>query len=111
MKWDQIGLVEQRVWDLRLADLPRDANRTIINQSFNGDPPFDEATAEENNIQINRNSLEGVNAMSQARRQWLQAFLKPGNLFSATYDSGPRHKSQAWGHKVTHPATPVLANL
>ena len=93
---------------MRLADLPRAENRVVINQQFNGDPPFDPNTAEENNIQINRNSLEGVNAMSQARRQWLQAFLKPGNLFTCTYDIGPKHKRQSWGHTVTHHANRVL---
>lgn len=108
MKFDNLSLVEQTTWDMRLADLPRAENRTIINRQFNGDPPFDPNTAEENNVQINRSDLSGVNAMSQARRQWMQAFLKPGNLFTCTYDIGPRHKRQAWGHTVTHHANRVL---
>jgi hypothetical protein len=93
---------------MRLADQPRGENRTIINRLYNGDPPFDEATAEENQIQINRNDLEGVNAMSQARRQWMQAFLRPGNNFSVSYDSGPPRKRREWAHSVTRHCNRVL---
>lgn len=93
---------------MRLADLPRGDNRAIINRLFNGDPPFDENTAEENNIQVNRNDLEGVNAMAQARRQWTSAFLRPGNLFSVHYDSGTPHKRRQWGHSVARNAARVL---
>lgn len=108
MKFDKIGTVEQVTWDMRLADLPRGENRAIINRLYNGDPPFDDATAEENNIQINRSDLEGVNSMSQARRQWMSAFLRPGNNFSASYDSGPPRKRREWGHSVTRHANRVL---
>ena len=95
---------------MRLADLPRGENRAIINRLFNGDPPFDENTAEENNIQVNRNDLEGVNAMAQARRQWTKAFIQPGNLFRVGYDSGPSHKRLEWGHTVSRNASRILKN-
>lgn len=108
VKFDNISLVEQVVWDMRLADLPRGENRAIIQRLFNGDPPFDENTAEENNIQVNRNDLEGVNAMAQARRQWTTAFLRPGNLFSVQYDTGAPHKRREWGHSVARNASRVL---
>jgi hypothetical protein len=95
---------------MRLADLPRGENRAIINRLFNGDPPFDENTAEENNIQVNRNDLEGVNAMAQARRQWTKAFIQPGNLFRVGYDSGPSYKRLEWGHTVSRNASRILKN-
>lgn len=86
---------------MRLADLPRGDNRVILNQLYNGDPPFDEAKAEENNIEINRNDLEGVNLLAQARRQWNTAFLTTENYFSVTLDSGPKHKRAEWGRTIT----------
>lgn len=100
--------LEQLVWDMRLADLPRGEGRDILNRLYNGEPPFPEDTAEENGIQVNRNDLTGVNMLTQARRQWTQAFLKPGNHFTVTYDSGPKFKRREWGHSVTKNANLVL---
>lgn len=101
MRFDTPGRVEQVVWQMRLAELPRSQNRTILNEMFNGQPPYDEATAEENGVQINRNFLEGVNLLSNARRQYNNAFLKPGNYFNITLDSGPAHKRREWSHIIT----------
>jgi len=101
MKFDNAGKVEEIVWQMRLADLPRGENRAILNRTYNGSPPFDEATAEENNVEINRNDLEGPNLLAQGRRQWSNAFLKPGNYFNVTLDSGPHHKRSEWGHYIT----------
>jgi hypothetical protein len=100
--------LEQLVWDMRLADLPRGETRDILNRLFNGEPPFPEDTAEENAIMVNRNDLTGVNLLTQARRQWTQAFLKSGNHFTAVYDSGPKLKRREYGHTVTKHANTVL---
>jgi hypothetical protein len=101
MRFDNASHVEDVVWLMRLADLPRGENRTILNQLYNGDPPFDEALAEENNIEINRNTLSGVNLLAQARRQWNQAFLTSENYFTVKLDSGPPTKRREWGHIIT----------
>ena len=108
MKFSDAGKVEELVWDMRLADLPRGENRTILNRLYNGEPPFNPEQAEENNIQINRSDLEGVNLMSQARRQWLQAFLPSGNFFNVALDSGPQHKRREFSHSITRHANRVL---
>lgn len=107
-KWKQPGAVEQHVWNMRLADLPRSDNRRVIQSLFNGDPPFDEAKAEENNVEINRNDLEGVNLMAQARRQWNNAFLKPGNYFSVSLDSGPKVRRNEYAHSITRNVNRLL---
>lgn len=86
---------------MRLADLPRGENRTILNRLYNGEPPFDQGQAEINNVEINRNFLVGTRVMSDARRQWTQAFLKPGNFFTGSLDSGPMIKRQEWSSIVT----------
>jgi hypothetical protein len=86
---------------MRLADLPRGENRAILQRLYNGNPPFDPDKMEENNRQINRNFLEGPNLLTQARRQWNNAMIKPGNYFSVKLDSGPVHKRRKWGHIIT----------
>lgn len=108
MRWDDASKVEDAIWNMRLADLPRGENRTILNQLYNGDPPFDEAKAEENNIEINRNDLEGVNLLAQARRQWNTAFLNTENFFTVRIDRGPKHKRGEWSRTITRHANALL---
>lgn len=100
-KFNDSAKVEEVVWNMRQADLPRGENRAVLNRLYNGDPPFDEATAEENGVQINRNFLEGTNILHQARGQWNNAFLKPGDFFSVNLESGPAHKRREWSHIIT----------
>lgn len=100
-KFDRANYVDQLVWQCRLADLPRGEGRAQVQQLFNGDPPYTEKEVEENQIQVNRNDLEGVNLLTQGRRQWQRAMLKPGNFVTISYDSGPAHKQTQWGHTVT----------
>ena len=92
---------EELVWQMRLADLPRGENRAILNRTYNGEPPFDAATAEENNVEVNRNFLEGAGTLTDARTQWNSNFLKPGDKFSVHLDSGPVHQKSEWGSIIT----------
>lgn len=101
MKFDEVGRLEQVVWMMRLADLPRGENRAILNRLFNGGSPYDENKAEENYIQVNRNFLEGPNILSQGRSQWNNAMLKQATFFGVTLDSGPVFKRQEWSHIIT----------
>lgn len=101
MKFDSVGRLEQVVWQMRLADLPRGENRAILNRLYNGGAPFDENKAEENSIQINRNFLEGTNILAQGRTQWNNAMLKQRNYFSVSLDSGTPTKRQEWAHTIT----------
>lgn len=101
MKFDSAGLVEAVVRDMQLADLPRAENRAVLNRLYNGDPPYRTDLADQNNIDINRNFLEGPNLLAQARRQCYNAFQKPGNFFTVHLDSGSRLHRQSWSHKIT----------
>lgn len=92
---------ESLVWQMRLADLPRAENRVILNRTFNGDPPFSPATAEENNVEVNRNFLEGTGNLTDARTQWNNNFLAPGDKFSIHLDSGPVHKKNEYAASIT----------
>ena len=101
MRFDTVAAVEEKTWDMRLADQPRAADRTTLLRLYNGNPPFEEATAEENNIQININDLSGPNLLAMARRQWNNAHLKPSHFFTAKPDSGPGHKRAEWSQYAT----------
>ena len=93
-------LVEQLVWQSNCRS-PRAENRAILNRTFNGDPPFDKATAEENNVEVNRNFLEGTGNLTDARTQWNSNFLKPGDIFTVRLNSGPPQKRTEWSMAIT----------
>lgn len=101
MRFDTPSHIEAVVWRSRLADIPRAQNRTVINRLFNGEPPYDKAKAEENNVEVNRNFLEGTRLLTDARSQWNANFLKSGDFFTVRLDSGPTHKRREWGHIIT----------
>lgn len=108
MRFDTASAVEETTWNMRIADEPRAADRAVILRLFNGAAPFDEATAEENQIQVNRNDLSGPNLMANAFRQWNQNFLKGSRFFTARPDTGPAHKRQAWSSTFTTHANRLL---
>lgn len=86
---------------MRVADQPRAFNRALIDDLFNGLPPFTDAQAKDNLIQTNVNFLEGPNIAHSARRQLHNAFLKPGNYFSVDADIGPPHLKLSWSNIIT----------
>jgi hypothetical protein len=108
MRFDTASAVEEKCWDMRLADQPRSDDRKILLRLYNGSPPFDEATAEENNIQINMNDLTGPNVLTQARTQYNNAHLKPSQFFAAKADSGPGHKRAEWSNSFSGRANRLL---
>ena len=101
MKFKDAASVEEVVFLMKEADKPRSQNRANINRLFNGDPPFTEQEAIDNSIQTNVNFLEGTKIAHDARRQFNNAFLKPGNYFSITVEEGPVHKKSEWGRIIT----------
>ena len=86
---------------MKYADLPRSANRARINQLFNGERPFTAAEQAENKITVNVNFLDATRIAHDARRQYTQAFLKPGNFFSVKVDRGPVHQRTQWSEIIT----------
>lgn len=108
MKFDDAASVEQICYDIRLADFPRGKNRERINNLFNGDPPFDQAEADKNNININVNFLEGTVMSHEGRAQFYGAFLSPGRYFNATTDLGPMHKRDIVSATVTQQMNKVM---
>lgn len=102
MKFTDAGDVRTVVEQMRINDERLHSwNRARIDALFNGEPPFSETEAEENNIDCNANFLEGTNIVHRARSTWNNAFLKTGNAFSITQHRGPRHKREEISAKIT----------
>lgn len=99
---------EELVWNMRLADFPRSASRDILNRTYNGDPPYEPELAEENNVEVNRNFLEGTGVLTDARTQWNTNFLGPGNILAVQLDSGPAKDKANWSQIITKHANRAL---
>lgn len=93
--------IESVVWDMKLADLPRSSNRARINELFNGEPPYTFEEQQQNNINTNVNWLDATKIAHDARQQFSQAFMSPGNYFRVTVDRGPAHRRQEWSEVIT----------
>jgi len=101
MKFNDVGIVEDVTWQMRLSDLPRGSNRAILDRLYNGSPPLSHEEAEIAGNQVNRNFLHGPNLLTQARTQWNNAMMGQATYFGVTLDSGPVYKRQEWSHKIT----------
>jgi hypothetical protein len=108
MKFDKADVVESICYQLRMADYTRSKNRALINNLFNGFPPYTEQEEEENNIEVNVNFLEGTRLSHDARTQFYQSMLKPGNFFTSKTDWGPVHKRQEAGMVVTQERNKIM---
>lgn len=108
MKFEKPDSVATCISSMKDADRGRSSNRALINQLFNGDPPFTDTEAEENNINTNVNFLDASKIAHEARNTLNNAFLKPGNFFTITLDSGPVHKRARWGNTITKNINRVL---
>jgi hypothetical protein len=86
---------------MKLADLPRATNRALIDSLFNGNPPYSEADAKRDNITTNVNFLDSTRLAHDMRRQYSNAFLKPGNFFKVRVDFGPTHRRADYGSIIT----------
>jgi len=110
MKFDTASSVEQVVFELVLADWPRRQNRALINNLFNGAPPYTREEVEDGNIAINNNFLTGPELAHDCRRQFTQAFLVPDPLVIVEVDHGPAWKRQGWGMTITKELNRILRN-
>lgn len=108
MKFDKAEQIESVCYQMRLGDWPRSKNRALINNLFNGVPPYEDQEVEANNIEVNVNFLESTRLGHEARTQFNQAFQKPGNYFTSTTDSGAPHKRATYGNIRTKEVTKVM---
>lgn len=100
-QFQNAGKIQTVIDTMQKVDEVRAQNRTRINELFNGNPPYTEEEAKDNRINTNVNFLEGSKIAHDARRQFENAFLKPGNYFTVKLDIGPQHKRSGWSKLIT----------
>ncbi len=100
--------VTQTIWLMKLADLPRATNRALIDRLFNGFAPYTDAEVQQNRIVTNVNDLTATRSAHAMRRQFNQAFLRPGNYFTVRLNSGPKIKRRDWSQIVTEEINRVM---
>lgn len=108
MKFDKAEQVDAVCYQMRLGDYPRSKNRALINNLFNGLPPYTDEEVEASNVEVNVNFLESTRLGHEARTQFYQAFQKPGNYFTCTTDSGSPHKRAQYGNIVTREMNQIM---
>lgn len=108
MDFNRPEQIESICYQMRQSDWSRSSNRARIDALFNGVPPYDESEVEENNIEVNVNFLESTRLSHDARSQFYQAFLKPGNFFNCTTDSGAPHKRSEYSQIVTKEINKIM---
>jgi hypothetical protein len=101
MNFTRADIVEQVVWQMRLADYPRATNRALVNDLANGVPPYTQAEVAQNNIDTNVNFLELTRVAHDARRQFYNALSVPFPYFNVDVDIKPKHLQQEISAKVT----------
>lgn len=93
-----VGNVIDTMWT---ADLQRSPNRVVIDECFNGFPPYTATEQDENQLQVNVNWKEAAVLGHHARRQYENAFLKPEHFFTVAIEDAPLHKRDDWASFIT----------
>lgn len=101
MNFSTADRVSSVIEDLKNAEILRAPNRALINDLYNGVPPYTKQEEGENHILVNVNWKEGTNLLHQARRQYENAFLKPGVYFNIHLEEGPISKRRDWSRAIT----------
>lgn len=94
--------------NLKMGELKRAPNRALIDQLFNGFPPYSSKEEEDNNIQVNVNFNEGAQLLLQAREQYENAFLSTTNFFTVKLPDAPKSKRDLYGGIITRELTQVM---
>jgi len=108
MTFEKAVEVEQICEQMRLADDKRSQDRALIDKLFNGSPPYSDAEVEEHGIFININDLSSTRLAHDARAQFAQNFLKPGQYFSAKTDWGKAHQRSKYSNIVSREIAKVM---
>jgi hypothetical protein len=79
----------------------RGLNRVKVNELFNGAPPLSEDEARRWNIKVNCNWGEAPVLAQHARRQYYNAFLKPGMFFRVSLPTADPRNQAHWSSIIT----------
>lgn len=102
MRFQSAAQVRDVVEQMRETDIAAHSfNRAKIAELFEGFPPFTQEEAEQEHVGRNVNFLEAPGMAHKARSTWNNAFLKAGNRYKISLDSGPIHKRSEWSTSIT----------
>ena len=82
--------------------------RALVDNLFNGGPPYTTKEAEDNQIQLNVNFQEGADMLLEGRQQFENAMLSTGNYFSIRLPDAPISKRQTYEGILTEEANRPL---
>jgi hypothetical protein len=102
MNFDRADEVEYIAWSLRWADFPRSDNRALLNNLYNGSPPYTPEEQKQSFKNTNVNFLEGTEKMHDGRRQLISALTGGNNYFTVNVDYGPAWKRREWSTFITN---------
>ncbi len=108
MNFKTADRVASVIEDMKAAEVVRAPNRALINDLYNGVPPYSKTEEDENNILVNINWKEGTTMLHDARRMYESAFLKSGNYFRVNLEAGPVNKRDEWSRIITRNANRPL---
>lgn len=108
MKFNSPELVNQAIWTMRLADVPRGTNRANVNRLMNGWPPYTEEERQANNVEINVNFLDAPQLLADSRRSYYNGFQAGNKFFTITTDYGPPYSRIKWGRIITRELARIM---
>lgn len=108
MNFSSIEKITSVISSLKDADIRRAPNRTLVNQLFNGSPPYTKDEVDSNHIQVNVNWGEGSDLLLQGREQLENAHLSTDFAFTIRMPDAPASKRTMWGGEATVAANALL---
>jgi len=93
---------------MKNVEIQRAPQRALLNQFFNGDPPWTEKEAEDNGILINFNDKQGATLLHQSRNQLENAFSKTGTFWTFRVPDAPADIQDDIGEKITRHINKIM---
>lgn len=101
MNFSKASSIEDLVWQMKFADVPRANNRVLINDLANGFAPYTDRQVQQNNISVNYNDLACTKLFQDARSQYITAAFSPAQYFAVRVDRGAAHQRDEWSEIIT----------
>jgi hypothetical protein len=101
MNFSTVKHVTDTIFSSDEVERIRAENRVKVDQMFNGAPPLSADEAKKWNLKVNVNFGEGPVLAAHARRQYTNAFQRPGVAFRVTLPLAPDEKATEWAMEIT----------
>lgn len=108
MSFESPSLVRRVLARIDESDTSRSVNRGLIDRLFNGEPPYTQNEAAENNIEWNFNTKQATKLAHDARGRFNGAHLTTKNYFTVSLNHGPVHKRDTYAAIITECINKVM---